>query len=117
MIAALWRPKMPEPLSIKASGVYATLYLHYGVVTFLPLWLAHRDVPATQIVVLMAIPLLLRLVAVAPVVAWAGRRGRVRDALILFSLAAAVMACSTGLILDHLVLLIVFTAFALAWDQ
>lgn len=117
MSTLTWRPRAPDPLSLKASGVYATLYLHYGVLTFLPLWLAHRGVPPTQIGALMAIPLMLRLVAVAPVVAKAGRDGRVRDALILFALLAAAMAASTGLIVDHLILLVVFTFFSLAWDQ
>lgn len=117
MFAVPWRLKRPDLLSIKTSGVFGVLYLHYGVVTFLSLWLAHRGVPATAIGMLLAIPLLLRLVAVAPVVAWAGRRGRVRDALVLFALLAAAMACSTGLILDHLALLVVFVLFALAWDQ
>ncbi|MDB5471557.1 MAG: hypothetical protein JWR84_3117 [Caulobacter sp.] len=117
MIASTWRPKMPDPLSIKASGVYLSLYLHYGVLSFLPLWLSHRGIPPATIGILMAIPLLLRLVAVAPVVAWAGRRGRLRDALILFALLGGGMAMSTGLIYDHLILLVVFTLFALAWDQ
>lgn len=117
MTALSWRPKLPDALSVKASGVYLSLYLHYGVLTFLPLWLNYRHVPATQIGALMAIPLLLRLVAVAPVVAWSGRKGRIRDALILFALLAAGMAASTGLIADHLVLLIVFVVFCLAWDQ
>lgn len=112
-----WRPTAPDPLSVKISGAYAALYMHYGVLTFLPLWLASREVPPTLIGGLMAIPLLLRLVAVAPVVAWAGRKGRVRDALILFTLLGAAMAASTGLIHDHIALLVVFVLFSLAWDQ
>lgn len=117
MTALSWRPKMPDVLSVKASGVYLSLYLHYGLLTFLPLWLSHRGIAPTMIGVLMAIPLLLRLVAVAPVVAWAGRRGKMRDALILFAVLGGVAAMSTGLIHDHLVLLAIFTLFALAWDQ
>jgi PPP family 3-phenylpropionic acid transporter len=112
-----FRFSRPDRLTVEVSGAYGTLYLHYGVLTFLPLWLNHRQVPAAQIGALMAIPLFLRLIAVAPVVAWAGRRGRVRDALTLFAILAAAMAASTGLIVDHLALLVVFTFFSLAWDQ
>jgi MFS transporter, PPP family, 3-phenylpropionic acid transporter len=107
----------PSRLSVKVSCVYGTLYLHYGLLTFLPLWLASRNVPATQIGALMAIPLLLRLVAVAPVVAWAGRQARLRDALGVFALLASLTAVFTGLLTDHLTLLAVFVIFSLAWDQ
>lgn len=117
MTLSSWRPKAPSLLAVTVSGLYLSLYLHYGVFSFLPLWLTSRDVPTTQIGLLMAIPLLLRLVAVGPVVAWSGRREQLRNALILSTLAAAVLAMSTAMISDHLALLIVFVFFALAWDQ
>src|SRR4051812_38852052 len=102
------RLKPPNRLTVQTSALYGVLYLHYGALSFLPLWLQSREVPAAQIGALMAIPLFLRLIAVAPVVAWAGRRARLRDALSLFTLLTAVLAASTGLIHDHLWLLIVF---------
>jgi PPP family 3-phenylpropionic acid transporter len=108
---------LPGRLRLRVSGLYGSLYLHYGMLAFLPLWLTSRGVPATQIGALMAIPLFLRLIAVAPVVAWSGRRARLRDALTVFALLAAVTAAATGLIHDHLHLLIVFVLFSLAWDQ
>lgn len=109
--------RMPDSLTVQVSSLYGVLYLHYGVLTFLPLWLKGRDVADAYIGALMAIPLFLRLVAVAPVVAWAGRQARLRDALTLFALLAAISAASTGLVHDHLWLLIIFTLFSLAWDQ
>jgi len=110
-------PTPTDHLSIKTSGLYATLYLHYGVLSFLPLWLASRSVPATQIGALLAIPLVLRLIAVGPVVAFAGRRGHLRDALTLFAVIAALLAGLTGLIHDHFALLVIFVFFSIAWDQ
>ncbi|MEQ1784673.1 MAG: MFS transporter, partial [Hyphomonadaceae bacterium] len=113
----LTRVRLPQRIAVQVSGLYGVLYIHYGVLAFLPLWLKSRDVPITQIGALLAIPLFLRLIAVAPVVAWAGRRGRLRDALTLFTVLSAALAASTGLITDHLYLLIVFSMFSLAWDQ
>ncbi len=104
-------------IRLQVSGLYAALYSHYGLLTFLPLWLASRQVPATQIGALMAIPLFLRLVAVAPVVSRAGRRGRLRDALTLFAVLSALGAGSFGGLYDHTVLLVVFVLFSLGWDQ
>ncbi len=117
MTTSSWRPKAPTLLAVSVSGLYLALYLHYGVLSFLPLWLESRGVTTTQIGLLMAIPLLLRLVVVGPVVAWSGRRAQLRNALILFTLMAAALAMSTALIVDHLVLLILFVFFAIAWDQ
>ena len=117
MTLSSWRPKVPTLLAVTVSGLYLALYLHYGVLSFLPLWLESRGVPATQIGLLMAIPLLLRLVAVGPVVAWSGRRAQLRNALIVFTVIAAVLAMSTAMIVDHLVLLTLFVFFAIAWDQ
>jgi len=61
------------------SGLYLALYLHYGFFAFIPLWLKTMGASPEEIGILLAIPLVLRILTVAPFSAWAGRRGRVRD--------------------------------------
>lgn len=79
----------PRGLLVGVSGLYLALYFHYGFFTFLPLWLKATGVSPAEIGVLMAIPLVLRLLTVAPFSAWVGRRYWVRDAICLTALASA----------------------------
>jgi PPP family 3-phenylpropionic acid transporter len=117
MIPAFRSAHPTSRIAGQVSGLFAALYLHYGLLTFLPLWLASRQVATTQIGALMAIPLFLRLVAVAPVVAWAGRHARLRDTLTVLAVITGMAAGSFGLIHDHSIMLAVFVLFSLAWDQ
>lgn len=106
-----------QRLSLKISGLYLALYLHFGFYAFLPLWLKDTGATPGEIGILMAIPLVLRLVTVAPFSAWAGRKGRVRDAIVGTAL------CSAGLIAlllfqpDHLGQIAIVVVFAIMWDQ
>jgi PPP family 3-phenylpropionic acid transporter len=99
------------------SGLYLSLYLHYGFFTFIPLWLKSTGAAPGEIGVLLAIPLVLRLLTVAPFSAWAGRRGRVRDAV------AVTAVLSAGLILlllgkpGHAGRIAVVLVFSIMWDQ
>lgn len=104
-------------LTIGVSGLYLALYLHYGFFAFFPLWLKGTGAEPREIGVLVAIPLVLRLLTVAPFSAWAGRRGRVRDAITVTAILSA------GLILlllgrpDHLGRIAVVLVFSIMWDQ
>jgi len=104
-------------LTLGVSGLYLALYLHYGFFAFIPLWLKTMGALPGEIGVLLAIPLVLRLLTVAPFSAWAGRRGKVRDAIMVTALLSA------GLILlllghpDHLGRIAVVLVFSIMWDQ
>jgi PPP family 3-phenylpropionic acid transporter len=104
-------------LTIGVSGLYLALYLHYGFFAFIPLWLKTTGAQPGEIGVLLAIPLVLRLLTVAPFSAWAGRRGKVRDAISVTAILSA------GLILlllghpDHIGRIAVVLIFSIMWDQ
>lgn len=104
-------------LTIGVSGLYLSLYLHYGFFTLIPLWLKATGASPSEIGVLLAIPLVLRLLTVAPFTAWAGRRGRVRDAITVTTLlSAAIILLLLGKP-DHAGRVAVILIFSIAWDQ
>ncbi|MDP1026994.1 MFS transporter [Sphingomonas sp. KR1UV-12] len=104
-------------LSVRISGLYLALYLHFGFFTFLPLWLAATGAPPGEIGMLMAIPLMLRLVTVAPFSAWAGRTGRVRNAITVTALGSAALITLLLGQPDHLGRILIVIAFSITWDQ
>ncbi|WP_195908349.1 MFS transporter [Novosphingobium sp. Gsoil 351] len=104
-------------LFLGVSGLYLALYLHYGFFAFIPLWLKHTGAAPGEIGVLLAIPLVLRLLTVAPFSAWAGRRGRVRDSIMV---TAIVSAAIITLLLGqpgYAGRVAVVLAFSIMWDQ
>lgn len=106
-----------SPLSMGVSGLYLALYIHYGFFGFIPLWLKAMGAQPGEIGVLLAIPLILRLLTVAPFSAWAGRRGLVRNSIIVTSLgAAAIVALLLGRP-DHAGRIAIVLAFSMMWDQ
>jgi PPP family 3-phenylpropionic acid transporter len=104
-------------LTLGVSGLYLALYLHYGFFAFFPLWLKKTGAAPAEIGVLMAIPLILRLLTVAPFSAWAGKRGRVRDAIVATALlSAAIILLLLGQPGDAGRIAVVL-AFSIMWDQ
>jgi len=107
----------PRRLFLGVSGLYLALYLHYGFFAFIPLWLRHVGAPPSEIGVLMAIPLVLRLLTVAPFSAWAGRRGLIRNAITVTALAsAAIIALLIGEP-GYVGRIAVVIVFSIMWDQ
>jgi MFS transporter, PPP family, 3-phenylpropionic acid transporter len=104
-------------LSIRISAVYAAIYLHYGAFgLFLPLWFAHRGMTPEQIGTLMALPMLLRIVFVAPVTSLADRLRRIREVLLVCVVGAILLMACLNFAVTYWHLLIFFTVFALVWD-
>lgn len=104
-------------LTFGVSGLYLALYIHYGFFAFIPLWLKATGAAPTEIGLLLAIPLVLRILTVAPFSAWAGRRGRVRDAITL----SAILSAALILLLlgkpDYAGRIAIFLIFSIVWDQ
>lgn len=104
-------------LTLGVSGLYLALYLHYGFFAFIPLWLKAAGAPPAEIGFLLSIPLVLRLLTVAPFSAWAGRRGLVRNSI------GATALLSAGLVLlllgapSYAGRIAIFVAFSIVWDQ
>lgn len=104
-------------LFLGTSGLYLALYLHYGFFAFIPLWLKHVGAPPGEIGILMAIPLVLRLLTVAPFSAWAGRRGVVRNAITVTALASAAVIALLAGEPGHLGRVAIVIVFSIMWDQ
>lgn len=104
-------------LTLGVSGLYLALYLHYGFFAFIPLWLKAMGAPPAEIGILLAIPLVLRILTVAPFSAWAGRRGQIRNAIAVTSvLSAGLISLLLGQP-DHIGRIAVVIAFSMMWDQ
>jgi len=104
-------------LAWRVSVLYVALYLHYGFFNLINLWLHETGSQPSEIALLTALPLILRLITVAPFAAWCGRRGLVRDAIGATALIAAMVALSFPLMTSDVTRLLVFLVFAVAWDQ
>ncbi len=107
----------PCRLAFGVSGLYLGLYIHYGFIAFLPLWLKATGAGAKEIGLLMAIPLVLRLLTVAPFSAWVGRHGWVRDAIALTALGSATVVLLLLGEPDHAGRVAIVILFSIIWDQ
>ncbi|MCP3731131.1 MFS transporter [Sphingomonas sp. MG17] len=104
-------------LSLGVSGLYLALYLHYGFFAFIPLYLKTMGATPGEIGVLLAIPLVLRLLTVAPFSAWAGKRGRVRDSIMVTALLSAALITLLLGNPEHAGRIAIILAFSIMWDQ
>ena len=104
-------------LNLGVSLLYLSLYLHYGFVAFLPLWLKSKGMTPAAIGALVAIPMVLRILTVAPVAGFAGRAGRVRLIMLACTLAAAALITLLGLMSGLVAVVTVMLLFSFAWDQ
>lgn len=99
------------------STVYAAIYLHYGAFgMFLPMWFAHRGMTPEQIGILVALPMMLRILFVAPVTNLADRLRRIREVLLVCVVVAMLLMTGLNYAVTYWQLLVFFTVFALVWD-
>lgn len=99
------------------SGLYLSLYIHYGFFAFMPLWLKVMGASPQEISMLLTIPLILRLLTVAPFASFVGRRGWVRNAIAGAALASAALVL---LLLGEPAIagrIAIFICFSIVWDQ
>jgi MFS transporter, PPP family, 3-phenylpropionic acid transporter len=104
-------------LALGVSGLYLALYLHYGFFAFMPLWLKATGASPGEIGVLLAIPLILRLLTVAPFLAWAGKRGLVRNSIVVTALASAALVAMLLGEPGYAGRIAVVLVFSMMWDQ
>jgi len=106
-----------RPLSRRVSALYAAIYLHYGVYgVFMPLWFQHKGMTAQQIGTLLALPVMLRILFVAPVTALADRLRRIREVLFACIAMTAILVLALKAVDGYVALLVFFTLFAMSWD-
>lgn len=104
-------------LTVCVSGLYLSLYLHYGFFAFIPLWLKATGASPAEIGLLLAIPMVLRILTVAPFSAWAGRNGRVRDAIAITAILSAALILLLLGTPDYAGRIAIVLAFSIVWDQ
>jgi PPP family 3-phenylpropionic acid transporter len=79
-----------EQFSLRLKAFYAALFLALGVqLPFLPLWLTAKGLEAGAIGIVLAIPALIRIIAIPVATRLADRRDAVRGVIILAAAAAA----------------------------
>ena len=105
-------------LSLKTSTLYAAVYLHFGVFSvFMPVWLLkHAGLPASQIGLLMSLPLLLRILFVAPVSALADHLRQIREVLFVCLVLMAALVGSLSLVRGFVPIAIFFVVLSMVWD-
>ncbi|MCX4161371.1 MULTISPECIES: MFS transporter [Paraburkholderia] len=104
-------------LATGVSLLYLALYFHFGFFAWMPVWLKDAGSSATEIGTLISIPLILRILTVAPFAAWCGRHGRVRNGIALTVFSAAVVLVFFPQATTHWSRLALFLVFSIIWDQ
>lgn len=96
----------------RLAGLYAAVFMLNGIqLPFLPLWLEAKGLDAREIGLVLAVPMLVRLLAVPPVTRIADRRDMLREAIVgttLLSVAGYLLVASAGSFVT------ILAAFALA---
>jgi len=104
-------------LGLKTSMLYGAVYLHLGVFSiFMPVWLKHLGLPTSQIGLLIALPLLLRILFVAPMSALADRLRRIREVLFGCLLLTAALMASLSVMRGFAPIAIFFVVLSVVWD-
>jgi MFS transporter, PPP family, 3-phenylpropionic acid transporter len=107
----------PPRLALKTSALYAALYLHYGFFLLIPLYLSSKGAAPAEIGLLMAIPLILRLVTVAPIANWAGKHRHVRSGIAISAGAAAILVALLSQADSAAQRFAIVVVFSVVWDQ
>ena len=106
-----------ERFSLRLKAFYAALFLTLGVqLPFLPLWLTAKGLDAGAIGIVLAIPAVIRIIAIPVATRLADRRDVVRGVIILAAAAAAAgfaaLAFAQGAVAIMLVYALASAAYA-----
>ena len=100
----------------RVAALYATVFLYNGIqLPFLPVWLAAKQVDPAMIGLMVAAPMLARMLSVAIVAREADRRDAVRAAIVLAGWTSVVCHVFVGLSSGSLAILIAYTIASLAF--
>ena len=98
----------------RLGALYAALFLLPGIqMPFFPVWLQAKNVDATLIGIILAVPMVARVLAIPLVTRQADRRDAVREALIIASLASVAGYVLVGFSVGASAILITYTLTAL----
>ena len=100
----------------RLAALYAALFILPGIqMPFFPVWLKAKDVDAGLIGVVLAVPMLARVLAIPVIARAADRRDAVRDVLIFTSVASVVGYILVGLSTGAFAILIAYTLTSLCY--
>src|SRR5215475_1844864 len=98
----------------RLAALYVALFILPGIqMPFFPVWLKAKDVDASLIGVVLAVPMVARVLAIPVVTREADRRDAVRDVLILASVASVGGYVLVGLSTSAIAILVTYTLTSL----
>jgi len=104
-------------LSRQVSLLYGSIYLHYGLfAVFMPAWLTHQGLKPNEVGLLVATPMLLRVLFVAPVTELADRLRRIRELLFACIAGTAALMVVLGVVKSFFALAVFFVVLSMVWD-
>src|SRR5437763_3227747 len=87
-----------EGFALRLAAFYAALFVALGVqLPFLPVWLAAKGLDAREIGIVLAIPMVVRVLAIPVAARMADRRDALRAALVVTASAAVAGYAAVGL--------------------
>lgn len=102
--------------AVRLSFFFFALFFLLGTyMPFFPVWLATRGFSASEIGILLALPMVMRIVSTPFISAFADRMTEPRSALLLFAVTAAVCFAGVGLSGDFLPIAVMLALTAVFW--
>jgi len=106
---------MPDPFFLRISLFYGAFFLYAGLaMPFMPAWLAAQGLDAREIGIVLAVPLVVRIVVVPLWTRLADRLGRTREALVGAALASVAGFALTAFMSGFAPILVAFALAATA---
>jgi PPP family 3-phenylpropionic acid transporter len=105
-----------QPAATRLAVFYATLFAAAGIhLPFFPVWLAAKGLDAGAIGLVLAAPMVVRLVAIPLATRAADRPNALRTVLVIASVMSAAGMALVGLAEGALVILVAFTLASIPW--
>jgi PPP family 3-phenylpropionic acid transporter len=112
------QPELRKPLDFvpRLAAFYAALFILPGIaMPFFPVWLKAKDVDAKLIGVVLAVPMVARMLAIPVITREADRRDAVRTVLLVASLATVAGYALVGLSSGVIAIFVTYTLTSLFW--
>ena len=105
-----------DRFALKLGLFYATYFLFRGIqLPFFPLWLEAKGLDAGTIGVVIAVPMIARIVAVPIITREADRRRAIKATLVIIAAVGALAMTVVGLVQGAVAILVAFTIAAVAF--
>lgn len=107
---------MPFGFASRLAGLYAAIFVMGGIhLPFFPLWLKAKGLDASEIGLALAVPMIVRILAVPLATRIADRRDALREAIVVAALASIAGYLMVGLASGFVAILTAFAVASLAY--